>query len=85
MNRMIIICFIALSFLLPSVQLLETQPRFSANMIRHRFAKPLMFFNKDPLNDEVRDAQEPFQQVKEPIIKRFKPCYYSPIQCLIKK
>uniref|UniRef100_A0A8R1IJE7 Uncharacterized protein n=1 Tax=Caenorhabditis japonica TaxID=281687 RepID=A0A8R1IJE7_CAEJA len=23
--------------------------------------------------------------IKDPIIKRFKPCYYSPIQCLIKK
>ncbi|CAI5456444.1 unnamed protein product [Caenorhabditis angaria] len=40
---------------------------------------PLFFVDEDPRL--IRYASD----IKDPIIKRFKPCYYSPIQCLIKK
>ncbi|CAI2355645.1 unnamed protein product [Caenorhabditis sp. 36 PRJEB53466] len=52
---------------------------FRANMQqRERLPNNLFYMDEAPLRQYV-------DEIKDPIIKRFKPCYYSPIQCLIKK
>ncbi|EFO96738.1 hypothetical protein CRE_17160 [Caenorhabditis remanei] len=52
---------------------------FRANMQqRQRSPNTLFYMDEAPSRQNV-------DEIKEPIYKRFKPCYYSPIQCLIKK
>uniref|UniRef100_A0A1I7T8Y4 Uncharacterized protein n=1 Tax=Caenorhabditis tropicalis TaxID=1561998 RepID=A0A1I7T8Y4_9PELO len=52
---------------------------FRANMQQRVRSPNTLFYMDDAPSRQYLD------EIKEPIYKRFKPCYYSPIQCLIKK
>ncbi|CCD62919.1 Neuropeptide-Like Protein [Caenorhabditis elegans] len=79
-KTLIIAVMLVCSILQPMLALGSLTPSaaFRANM-QQRERSPNTLFYMDGASKQYGD------EIKDPIYKRFKPCYYSPIQCLIKR
>ncbi|CAO4382822.1 unnamed protein product [Caenorhabditis nigoni] len=74
--------FILAICLVPSVLTLGSlspSAAFRVNMQQRQRLPNTLFYMKNAPAGQFLD------ELKQPIYKRFKPCYYSPIQCLIKR